>query len=63
MTTIVIAHRLQTVRNADIISVIDNGRVVEIGSHNELMSLNDGRYRSMVDRSRSKVDDSSSTFE
>jgi subfamily B ATP-binding cassette protein MsbA len=36
-TTLVIAHRLATVRNADIIAVMDEGRVVELGSHTELL--------------------------
>jgi ATP-binding cassette subfamily B (MDR/TAP) protein 1 len=48
-TTIVIAHRLSTVRNADRIAYISGGRVVEIGSHDELMSLKRGRYRRLVE--------------
>lgn len=42
-TTITIAHRMSTVRNADIIHVLDKGRIVESGSHSELMSRK-GRY-------------------
>ncbi len=42
-TSIVIAHRLSTVRNADLIAVIHKGKLAELGTHNELMDLR-GRY-------------------
>ena len=47
-TTFIIAHRLSTVRNADLILVLDRGRVVECGSHEELLA-GDGYYRRIYD--------------
>src|SRR2546425_11241228 len=46
VTTVLISHRFSTVRHADRICVLEHGRVVELGSHDELMSLR-GRYRTM----------------
>ena len=39
-TTLIIAHRLSTVKNADIINVIDDGKLLESGTHEELIALN-----------------------
>ncbi|XP_004502504.1 putative multidrug resistance protein isoform X1 [Cicer arietinum] len=50
-TTIIIAHRLSTIRKADSIVVLQSGKVVECGSHNELLQLNNGQggiYRKML---------------
>jgi ABC-type methionine transport system ATPase subunit len=46
-TTLMIAHRLSTVRNADVVAVVSGGRVVEQGTHDVLMSL-DGVYARLV---------------
>ena len=43
-TTFIIAHRLSTVQNCDKIIVMDKGRIIEIGNHNELMSNKNGYY-------------------
>ncbi|KAF3685117.1 ABC transporter B family member 15 [Capsicum annuum] len=48
-TTIIVAHRLSTIRNADLISVVQNGQVKEIGSHDELIeNQENGLYASSV---------------
>jgi ATP-binding cassette subfamily B protein len=46
-TTFVIAHRLSTIAHADRIAVVEGGRIVEMGAHDELMAKS-GRYRQMV---------------
>ncbi len=48
VTTILISHRFSTVRQADQICVLERGRVIELGSHDELVR-HGGRYRTMFD--------------
>jgi ABC-type multidrug transport system fused ATPase/permease subunit len=48
-TSIVIAHRLATIMNANTIVVMDSGKIVEQGSHLELIALEDGYYRKLYD--------------
>ncbi|HXP60858.1 MAG TPA: ABC transporter ATP-binding protein [Dongiaceae bacterium] len=56
-TTILISHRFSTVRRADRICVIEQGRVAELGSHEELMALG-GRYRRMFELQASRFNGS-----
>jgi ATP-binding cassette, subfamily B, bacterial len=48
-TTFAIAHRLSTLRDADRLVVIDKGKIVEVGTHEELLDLPEGHYRTLVD--------------
>ena len=48
ITTIVVAHRLRTVRNADMSVVMSGGKVIERGSHDELMGTEMGAYKKLV---------------
>jgi ATP-binding cassette subfamily B protein len=47
-TTIMIAHRLSTLRKANKIVVVDQGRIIECGSHEELMALK-GKYHKLIE--------------
>jgi ABC-type multidrug transport system fused ATPase/permease subunit len=47
-TSLVIAHRLSTVRHADLIAFLHEGQIAEVGSHEELMARSKGRYRAYV---------------
>ncbi|MCH7828225.1 MAG: ABC transporter ATP-binding protein, partial [Bacteroidetes bacterium] len=48
-TTIVIAHRLSTIRNATRILVIDNGEIIQRGTHSELISQDIGLYKKLYE--------------
>jgi ABC-type multidrug transport system fused ATPase/permease subunit len=54
-TTILISHRFSTVRHADRICVLEHGKVVELGTHDELMAQH-GRYRTMFDLQAQRFD-------
>ena len=50
MTVMIVAHRLSTIRNADIIFVVQDGQVVEQGNHKELIQNTDGPYARLIQR-------------
>ena len=63
-TVFVIAHRLSTIRNADKIVVINEGEIMEIGSHEELMAVENGVYKALYNaqfKSSAKKDDAPSS--
>jgi ABC-type multidrug transport system fused ATPase/permease subunit len=55
-TTVLVSHRFSTVRQARLICVVEHGRVIELGSHEELMARR-GRYRTMYDLQASRFHD------
>ncbi|MFT5079056.1 MAG: ATP-binding cassette subfamily B multidrug efflux pump, partial [Patiriisocius sp.] len=48
-TSIVIAHRLATIKKADKIIVMESGKIVEMGTHKDLLTKEDGHYRSLYE--------------
>ena len=48
-TTFIIAHRIQSVMSADLIMVMDNGRIIQIGNHKDLVKIENGFYRKIYD--------------
>src|SRR5690349_10021594 len=55
-TTILVSHRFSTVRQAELICVVEHGRAIELGRHDELMGLG-GRYHTMYDLQASRFAD------
>ncbi len=55
-TTVIIAHRLTTIRNADVIVVIAGGQVVETGTHDSLMQRVNGHYRELVQKQETSLE-------
>ena len=47
-STIIIAHRLATVREADCIYVLEKGQITELGTHEELIRIPDGTYQNLI---------------
>ncbi|EFH58359.1 P-glycoprotein 4, P-glycoprotein4 [Arabidopsis lyrata subsp. lyrata] len=62
-TTVVVAHRLSTVRNADMIAVIHQGKIVEKGSHTELLKDPEGAYSQLIRLQEEKKSDETATEE
>lgn len=59
-TVITIAHRLSTIKTADQIAVINHGHVTELGSYNQLMEIENGLFRKLVERQTITIDNDSS---
>ena len=50
-TVVMVAHRLSTVRDADVIIVVNKGSVIEVGNHDQLMAIDGGQYARLVNMS------------
>ncbi|KAG6398751.1 hypothetical protein SASPL_140220 [Salvia splendens] len=61
-TTVLIAHRLSTIRAVDTIMVLESGRVAESGRHDELMEINGGIYRRMMDLQTSSMHNEATSY-
>ena len=56
-TVFVIAHRLTTIKNADRIAVINEGALVELGTHDELMKIENGKYKHLYEMQYKKQEE------
>ncbi|MFP4442137.1 MAG: ATP-binding cassette domain-containing protein, partial [Spirochaetia bacterium] len=56
-TSFVVAHRLSTITTADLIVVMDKGKIVEKGTHQELMEIESGHYRQLYEELQGKGQD------
>ena len=54
-TSIIIAHRLSTIKNCDKIMYLSEGKLIEQGNHHELMLLENGHYRELVETAYSNI--------
>jgi len=59
-TVFVIAHRLSTIQNADRIAVVNEGELAELGTHNELINIENGKYKHLYEMQFAKVEEVSS---
>lgn len=62
-TVFVIAHRLSTIKNADRIAVINEGHLVELGNHDELMQIENGQYKALYEMQFKKKENTESLIE
>ncbi|MBR1680615.1 ABC transporter, partial [bacterium] len=56
-TVLLIAHRFTTIKNADRIAVINEGELVELGTHEELMQIENGEYKHLYEMQFSRNDE------
>lgn len=57
-TILTVARRLGVARQTDVIAVVEGGKIIELGTHDELMALDNGRYRALFELQYGEVDDS-----